>query len=42
LILFLTVAIGILELGRVVWLYHTLSNLTREIARHTAAAQYQR
>jgi hypothetical protein len=42
LILFLAVTIGILEFGRVVWLYHTLSNLTREIARHTAAAQYQR
>jgi hypothetical protein len=42
LILFMTIAIGILELGRVVWLYHTLSNLAREIGRHVAAVQYQR
>lgn len=41
-IFFLTIAIGTLELGRIVWLYHTLSNLTREIARHVASAQYER
>ncbi len=41
-ILFLSVMIGILEFGRIVWLYDTLSNLSREIARHTAVAQYQR
>jgi hypothetical protein len=42
LILLLMIVIGILEFGRVVWLYDTLSNLSREIARHTAAAQYER
>lgn len=40
-ILLLGVVIGILEFGRIVWLYDTLSNLAREIARHTTAAQYQ-
>lgn len=42
LILLLSVVIGILEFGRIVWLYDTLSNLAREIARHTATAHFQR
>ncbi|HLV99386.1 MAG TPA: TadE/TadG family type IV pilus assembly protein [Ktedonobacterales bacterium] len=41
-VLLLTVLIGILEFGRIVWLYDTLSNLTREIARYTIAVQHQR
>ncbi len=42
LILLLSVVIGILEFGRIVWLYDTISNLAREIARHTATAHFQR
>ena len=41
-ILLLMVVIGILEFGRIVWLYNTLSNLSREIARYTIAIQHQR
>ncbi len=41
-VLLLMVVIGILEFGRIVWLYNTLSNLTREIARYTIAVQHQR
>jgi hypothetical protein len=36
------VVIGILEFGRIVWLYDTLSNLSREIARYTIAVQHER
>lgn len=41
-VLLLMVVIGILEFGRIVWLYNTLSNLSREIARYTIAIQHQR
>lgn len=41
-VLLLIVLIGIIEFGRIVWLYDTLSNLTREIARYTIAVQHQR
>ena len=41
-VLLLMVVIGILEFGRIVWLYNTLSNLSREIARYTIAVQHQR
>lgn len=37
-----TVVIGIIEFGRIVWLYDTVSNLAREIARYTIAVQHQR
>ncbi len=36
------VLIGIIEFGRIVWLYDTVSNLAREIARYTIAVQHQR
>jgi hypothetical protein len=42
LVLFLLILIGILEFGRIVWLYDTVSNLAREIARYTIAVQHQR
>lgn len=41
-LLLLTVIIGILEFGRLVWLYNTISNLSREIARYTIAVEHQR
>lgn len=41
-VLLFMVLIGILEFGRIVWLYDTLSNLSREIARYTIAVQHQR
>lgn len=41
-LLLLMVVIGILEFGRLVWLYNTISNLSREIARYTIAIQHQR
>jgi hypothetical protein len=41
-VLLLMVLIGILEFGRIVWLYDTVSNLAREIARYTIAVQHQR
>jgi hypothetical protein len=41
-VVLLMVVIGILEFGRIVWLYNTLSNLSREIARYTIAIQHQR
>lgn len=41
-VLLLMVVIGILEFGRIVWLYNTLSNLSREIARYTIAIEHQR
>lgn len=36
------VLIGIIEFGRIVWLYNTVSNLAREIARYTIVVQHQR
>jgi len=41
-VLFFLVVIGTLEFARIVWLYDTVSNLTREIARYTIAVQHQR
>src|SRR5690242_13002763 len=41
-VLLLLILIGILEFGRIVWLYDTVSNLSREIARYTIAVQHQR
>lgn len=41
-VLLMTVVVGILEFGRIVWLYDTLANLSREIARYTIAVQHQR
>jgi hypothetical protein len=41
-VLLLTVLIGIFEFGRLVWLYDTISNLAREIARYTIAVEHQR
>ncbi len=41
-VLFFMVIIGTLEFARIVWLYDTVSNLTREIARYTIAVQHQR
>jgi hypothetical protein len=41
-VLLLTVLVGILEFGQIVWLYDTLSNLAREIARYTIAVQHER
>jgi hypothetical protein len=41
-VLLLLVVIGALEFGRIVWLYNTLSNLSREVARYTIAVQHQR
>ncbi len=41
-VLLLLIVIGILEFGRIVWLYDTVSNLSREIARYTIAVQHQR
>ena len=37
-----TVLIGIVEFGRIVWLYDNLAHLTREMARYTIAVQHQR
>jgi hypothetical protein len=41
-VLFMTVLMGIIEFGRLVWLYDTVSNLAREIARYTIAVEHQR
>lgn len=41
-VLLMTVLVGILEFGRIIWLYDTLANLSREIARYTIAVQHQR